>query len=478
MKKYIVVYVKSKWYALNVEDTNDFTESLPRNAKNILISCQAADLVRHLIISNATQPLPGIIDLECMDKQMSQIGRDLLDDRPWRIIKSLKFHGIVNDEYRVSTSEIAQFCENILALYNKLSDMSTEEKSRFEVIEAAINTVVYQRQSSGVYININKASELCHELEKQIYSIKNQLQFNYKIYSPDNTEQQKAYLASKKITITRSIQFTFKAWRIEDEVCRLFYDMLRAEQDLNSLLFMLTHRGGDKKCYPTYYGFGTITSRITLREPSLQNLKKENRVVIVPETGKKLLYVDYSQFEAGILASLSEDLDLINLYKTDIYNDLAEKVLGDVNKRSDAKVLFYRYIYGDDSINKKTKDYFGKFKKLEEFKKGLRKEIVDNRKIGTLNGNFRIRGDENFEWFLSHKIQSTASLIYKHAMLRVFKEVPTAQMLIPMHDATLYEITLANYDFDSTKIQDIYREEFQKICPQIVPIINPSDKFA
>ena len=88
-----------------------------------------------------------------------------------------------------------------------------------------------------------------------------------------------------------------------------------------------------------------------MRQPALQNLRKENRDVILPDINMRLLYVDYSQFEAGILASMSKDELLINLYNQDIYNDLAQFVFGDKSKRGDAKVIFYRYMYGDQSMS-------------------------------------------------------------------------------------------------------------------------------
>ena len=43
----------------------------------------------------------------------------------------------------------------------------------------------------------------------------------------------------------------------------------------------------------------------------LQNLKKENRNIIIPSTGKELFYIDYSQFEASILAHCSADKVLL-----------------------------------------------------------------------------------------------------------------------------------------------------------------------
>jgi|GEM_PF-4862387 len=54
----------------------------------------------------------------------------------------------------------------------------------------------------------------------------------------------------------------------------------------------------------------------------------------------------------------------------------------------------------------------------------------------------------------------------------------TAKLLIPMHDATLYELHEATYNFEVAKIEEIYKEVFQSNCPDITAIVKSSDKFA
>ena len=80
-----------------------------------------------------------------------------------------------------------------------------------------------------------------------------------------------------------------------------------------------------------------------MREPSIQNMKRENRDIIIPSHGKEFLYLDYGQFEAGILASLSGDSKLIDLYEKDIYSDIAANLLGSEDNRDQAKIIFYRF---------------------------------------------------------------------------------------------------------------------------------------
>ena len=191
----------------------------------------------------------------------------------------------------------------------------------------------------------------------------------------------------------------------------------------------------------------------------------------------KFLYVDYSQFEAGILASLSNDSKLIALYNSDIYEDLAEKVLKDKDLRKEAKIIFYRYMYGDDSLNKAAKSYFQNFKELEKFKVKVEEELKEKKKIGTKYGNWRHASNEENIWALSHVVQSTASYIYKIALLKVQKEIKAAEFLIPMHDGTVYQINELEYNGVKAEIERIYKDAFKEVCPQIEPRLNCKEQF-
>src|SRR5690606_4831766 len=341
-----------------------------------------------------------------------------------------------------------------------------------------INKIIYSRQYRGININPDIAKQKCVEIEKEIYRIKNILQLEYNIFSPHNENTQLKYLQSKKYNVIKSFQYSFKVRRNQDIICNYFYDLLRNQNDLDSLIYMLSHWGGKDLTYPSFLGFGTISSRIVMRQPALQNLRRQNRIVIIPDDGKKFLYVDYVQFEAGILASMSDDDKLINLYNSDIYEDIADKLLGDRSKRSDAKVIFYRFMYGDNTLEQKAKTYFSNFSKLITFKNNIENEITQKTRIGTLEGNYRISLDKETSWSLSHVIQSNASLIYKKALIRVKQEILEIQFLIPMHDGTLYQVRNEKYDEISKRVENIYIEEFKKFCPKLNPRVIIKDNFS
>lgn len=463
---------------LNVNDFSDYKLSLDYNFQNTYVTFQTSDLIRSFK-SRRFKNLPTIIDLESFDKQMSQEGKEFRESKDWKVLSFLRHHKIIDSEFELKESNFKLFLEHLATSFLKLLTKDPIEKERFEKIEVDINKIIFKRQLLGIKINSQFAEEKCFEIEKEIYRIKNTLQLDYNIFSPENEKQQLSYLNDKGYTLIRSVLYTFKIYSNEDVICNLFYQLIRNERDLDSLIYILSHWGGRQRTYPSYYGFGTITSRITMRQPSLQNLKRVNRTVIVPEIGTKFLYIDYSQFEAGILASLSNDENLIQLYNTDIYADLAKEVFGDSGRRDDAKIIFYRYMYGDKNLYNKAKSYFSKFKKLAEFKQKINSEIDKNMKISSVFGNSRhcFFGEEPV-WPLSHIIQSTASLIYKKAVLRVNKEINRVEFLIPMHDATLYQINELEYENIKMQIEDIYREEFKKICPQINPRVRSSDSYS
>jgi len=478
MKKYLVMFIESTWHSLNVDDFNDYNTSHVFNKTDSIITFQSSDLIREFK-AKKYQKLPNIIDLECFDKQMSQEGKEFKKYKKWTAIQLLKHHKIVDEDFKLTSSNFKSFMEHLSKYYLSQIEKDEDEKNRFVDLELKVNELIYKRQLKGVRINIELAKDKCRHIEKNIYNIKNKLQFDHQIYTPENTNFQYDYLRRKKYRIIESPKYTFKTRRNEDVICNLLYELIRNTEDLDSLLYTIAYFGGEQRTHPWYLGFGTITSRIILRQPSLQNLRRVNRDIIIPDENMSLFYIDYSQFEAGILASLSNDEKLIKLYNKDIYTDLADKVIGDKEKRDDAKILFYRYMYGDDTLNKTAKDYFNQFDQLNEFRNNINKQIDKKGKLGTSNGNYRCRfeNDES-SWSLSHLIQSTASLIYKNALISVRNKVKYSEFLIPMHDGTLYQLPNSNFNERKKKIEKIYLEEFKKVCPQIEVKVDVDKPFS
>ncbi len=168
---------------------------------------------------------------------------------------------------------------------------------------------------------------------------------------------------------------------------------------------------------------------------------------------------------------------MIKLYDLDIYKDFARNVLKN-DDRKEAKIFFYRYMYGDKTLNASVLKYFDNFPKLNKFIKSVELKAIKEGKIGTKEGNFRLILDEDiYHWALSHKIQATASLIFKKALIKVAKEVPEADFLIPMHDGAVYQLDEFNYEHNKNRIEEIFKATYKEMCPNIEPRVHSKTSF-
>jgi DNA polymerase-1 len=222
---------------------------------------------------------------------------------------------------------------------------------------------------------------------------------------------------------------------------------------------------GQRRVFPLVDCFGSITSRIYFRDPSLQNLAKRHRDIVLPDPGFILSYVDYDQYEVGIMAALSGDPLLMSLYSAgDLYQSVAEKLFGDASRRKQAKRLFLSYAYGMKfkalvdaaagfgARRTAARDFFRGFSVFEEWKLEIYSRFKKTNAIGTSLGNYLVRdpvgelSDREKRSSVSQVVQGTASLIFKKALLAISRDA-RLELKIPMHDAVLvqhrpdYEIT-------------------------------------
>ncbi|MFD2111338.1 DNA polymerase [Thiorhodococcus fuscus] len=197
---------------------------------------------------------------------------------------------------------------------------------------------------------------------------------------------------------------------------------------------------------------------VEYKDPSLQNIAKKHRDILRPDLNKSFGYIDYDQYEAGIMAALSGDPKLLSLYSDgDMYEALALQLFSDINKRKHAKRLFLSYAYGmrrqtlvDAAVgygaNRNYAKYlFNGFTIFEDWKKTIWEKFEADGRIGTTFGNFLMRersgqltGQEQRS-AVSQVIQGTASLIFKLALLSLSKQ-PEIELILPMHDAALVQI--------------------------------------
>jgi DNA polymerase-1 len=219
--------------------------------------------------------------------------------------------------------------------------------------------------------------------------------------------------------------------------------------------------------------FGSITSRIYFKDPALQNLAKRHRNILKPDLGEILTYVDYDQYEAGIMAALSKDSSLLALYAGgDVYEQAAEQIFLSRLKRKEAKRLFLSFAYGMKrkhliaaaveygANSSNAKMFFAQFSDLENWKKNIWDEFKRAGKIGTTLGNYLCRegsgdlSDKEKRSSVSQVVQGTASLIFKKMLLELSK-LDSVQLKVPMHDAVLIQHPAS---FDPTIVINLFKK--------------------
>jgi DNA polymerase-1 len=404
-------------------------------------------------------------------------------------------------------SKLLLFASCLIKIYSlliiKLKDKG--ESDRYENIEKPFNNILATRQYDGIVLSQKALHEKIEIISKELNILNKRIRYEYNIFNPQNTAEVKfalqknnfAYL-SKMVTAIQAKSFWnfVKTGSEQNEFLNILYNAYRTSFDKNSLIKIIVEDNG--KVYPVFDCCGTVTSRTQVRMPQIQQLKKTSRDIFSAKENYALIYADYSQFEPGILANLAEDERLIQCYnQEDLYSSLSLELFGNKGSRPFCKIIFLAFMYGMSSkglenlvedffdskgIGKKEElqNFFGKFINLIPYKSRLEAIAIKEKRISSSLGNHRYFSTKSNShlpnkvkrWVLSQKVQGTASLILKTAIMNCCgdKEI---EFLIPMHDAALFQVP--NESLEQKKV--VIKREFENAMLQYCPNLKPKVAF-
>lgn len=254
----------------------------------------------------------------------------------------------------------------------------------------------------------------------------------------------------------------------------------------------------------------TATGRLSSSDPNLQNIPTRTdlgqllRTAFVAEDGYKLVSADYSQIDLRVVAHVSKDKKMIELFHkgTDIHRATAAEInnltLSQVTDkiRRTAKELNFGVIYGmgsfgfsvragisRDDAKKFIDAYFEKFQGIanymREIKEFARKngfvetEIGRRRYIPEINSsNFQVQSAAE-RMAINMPIQGLASDIMKIAMLNVAKEFennPDVKILLQVHDEIILEVREDLAETVSQKIKTILENAYALRVPLVANV--------
>ena len=466
-KEYVILIIDSIIYYVDVVDKNlnvrKFSDHLSV-CDTLFVTYQADELVN--LFSDKIN-CANILDFECLDTQIRQSCDIKRSKGKWNVPQLLHIYlNIEGKDWDVNDYE--EVLRHLAACYIKMKEIGQSEWERITQIELPVNKILYECQNRGIYFNHDAIESRCASLHRKIYEYRNKIQLELE-FTGSNMEE---YLKLRKIShgeLNREEQTRLCREHRELEV---FQKLQYAQQNFNCLIFL---SATSNYCKPLFKGFGTSTGRITLRDPALQNLQRRNRILLKNNqlpVHLRYVYVDYGQFEAGILAGLSGNTQLQTLYKQDkVYENLSKEMGFD---RNTAKKCFYCFVYGG-IIWKGAETFFSKYGLQQSLDCIIEKARKDGY-IETRLGNRRVLSSSGeIRWVLNHYIQGTASLIFKQAMIDVYRSYASkAQLVLPMHDAALY---IVDKDVETKSLISVFKLAFTKWIPGLEPIVKEKDFF-
>ena len=270
----------------------------------------------------------------------------------------------------------------------------------------------------------------------------------------------------------------------KNEVVKLVLDFRSISKLLNTYIDSLPKQlhKTTNRIHTEYVQTVASTGRLSSINPNLQNIpirtprgKEIRKAFIAKNKDYFLMAADYSQIELRIIASLSDEQNMITAFKNkeDIHSSTAAAVfnvpISKVTKeqRSNAKVVNFGIIYGVSAFGlsnqtelnrKESKElidrYFEKYPKLKKYmndqisfarSNGFVETILGRRRylknINSQNSVVRSAAERNA---INAPIQGSAADIIKIAMINIQKELSSknlkSKMLLQVHDELVFDV--------------------------------------
>ena len=417
----------------------------------------------------------------------------------------------------------AEDADITLRLKNKLEPelKKNECEDLFYDIEMPLMPVLAEMEMNGVILDTDSLKETSraltnrmNEIEARIYELAGE---RFNIASP----KQVGDILFEKLKIVEKAKKTKTGQYVTSE------EVLQQLKNKHEIVANILEHRGLKKLLGTYIdalpnlidkrtghihtSFNqtiTATGRLSSSDPNLQNIPirgedgKEIRKAFVPEPGCLFFSADYSQIELRVMAHLSEDENMIRVFRegkdlhaataANIYKKAIEDVTRDErtkSKRANFGIIYGITVFGlaerldisRDEAKRLIDGYFETFPQVHDYMEKSKQVAREKGFVTTLFGRRRYLPDINshnatVRGFaernaINAPIQGTAADIIKVAMIRIsnrFKrEGIRSKMILQVHD----ELNFSVYPEEKEQVERIVLEEMQGAIQLKVPLI-------
>ncbi|MDE0312058.1 MAG: DNA polymerase [Caldilineaceae bacterium] len=413
-----------------------------------------------------------------------------------RIVESKTIRPNASEQRRLLT-------EALMALRLLWDDLkvklrSVGELERLTSVEWPLQGIFAYRQFAGIRVNAAVARDYLDEIRAKKYESYREVA-QILNHGPTGLNFWNIHPYLEQTDVSHLVEFNrggqlqdaFELAAANSPFASSFLSLVKASRDESIVKRAI---GDVERVYPIFHVFGTITGRILVSDPYLQQLRRDYRTLIAPDPNLRIVYLDYAQFEPGVLAGLSDDKHLTAAYNDgDIYIALAQSLFKDPSARPMAKRVFLAFSYGmtpdriasilvgstnlqsNRNAYKTTLNaFFENFSMLENYRIKQQQELLENNFVCSLFGNRRLRTGTGMltlkeqRWAMNHPVQSTASLIFKQALLGISEEIGVDSIILPIHDAVLLQLPDdRNFDRTLNGVEEIMISAFRRHFPKI-----------
>jgi DNA polymerase-1 len=282
---------------------------------------------------------------------------------------------------------------------------------------------------------------------------------------------------------------------------------LRADRCLTGELV-----GADGRLHPDHRQLGADTGRNSMRDPNVGGLGRALRPLVVPDEGCLIGEVDLSQIEVGVAAAVYHDADLVRMFNGgDVYGAMARRFFAaelpadapslpdrqfkrrHAPFREAMKLFTLATLYNITPAGlaprlgvsaataaREQRRFLGMFPALEA---ALRYASASGAARGfayTCSGLRRWRARQGppspweANWLRNTPVQGSAAAVFKDAGNRLHRRYRhyDARIILPMHDAVVYEAPRAVFQEVAKVTAEVLRGTVQEHFPELDPKVE------
>lgn len=368
----------------------------------------------------------------------------------------------------------------------------------FESLEKPVSEVFYKMEARGVRIDLPYLRELKDRLEAQQAPIKADILNELGNINLNSPKQLMEALHGKAIYPEFKGRSSTDKRALEryrnDPLIKSLLDFSELETLLTSFVRSYLERG-QEVVHPFFNQCGTRTGRPSCSNPNLLQIPRrtENgklvRRMFIPREGMAMGDCDYGQIEPRVLAHLSKDPALCDLFckGIDFHDFTADRLsIG----REKAKILNlsvgYRATYKSVSAQLKCDEreaqneidkWWALFPALRRWQDGL---IYNSKrsgycttflgrriKVDGLNESIRWRRESAERQLINNITQGSAAEIMKKAMIGISHTHPQMGLLIQVYDELLFESPMSDIQRDMQRVMG----QMEKAVSLAVPLV-------